>query len=169
MAARSLILMVALSLDCVFEGISTGLEDSVSGVWSMVLAILSHEFVIAFSLGLELVKYNSTKKVLGIGIAYGLTCPFGISIGIIISEVGGEGDSVDILTAVLLSIGAGVFLYVTFFQILQGEVTSHMKAYQMISIVVGFAVMALLSLVPENSDDDDEKFLTTVSEGLALI
>ncbi len=55
----------------------------------MVFAILSYEFVIAFTLGLQLVNYNSSKKVFILSLVYGLTCPIGIAIGTIIYETGG--------------------------------------------------------------------------------
>lgn len=87
----------------------------------MVLAIMSHEFVIAFGLGMELVKHNTTSRTLVLGVIYGLTCPIGVAIGICISEAGSkDSEAVDITTAVLLCLAGGVFLYVTFFHILQG-------------------------------------------------
>ena len=97
------------------------MEDSVGDVWKMVMAIMSHEFVIAFGLGIELVKHNSTMKTLMLAVIYGLTCPIGVTIGILISETGNdESATVDLMSAILICISGGVFLYVTFFQILQG-------------------------------------------------
>lgn len=46
--SRSLILLMALSLDHVFEGLSIGLKRIESDVWSMCIAIIAHEIIIAF-------------------------------------------------------------------------------------------------------------------------
>ena len=59
---RSLILIMALSLHHLFEGMSVGLQHTVTGVFMLLLALLCHETIISFSLGLQFVKCSYTKR-----------------------------------------------------------------------------------------------------------
>ena len=54
-AMRGLLVILALSLHAVFEGIALGLTVSVRSVWYLFLAIASHKFVIAFCVGMQFV------------------------------------------------------------------------------------------------------------------
>ncbi len=103
-ATQSLILLLALSLDCIFEGLSLGLQQTTEGVWKIMIAILSHEVVVAFSLGLQLVRHNSSLRVLFYAFIYGLTVPVGVGIGTAITEAQGGGSNPAItLTSSVLS------------------------------------------------------------------
>ena len=73
--------MAALAIDNVFIGMGLGLRSTNIGVWNMLITILSHELVISFTLGLALVKHNSTKKVLILAAVYSSMCPIGIGVG----------------------------------------------------------------------------------------
>ena len=53
-AIRTFFVVVALSFHSVIEGMTLGLEDDAEGVWMSFLAISLHKFVIAFSVGIEL-------------------------------------------------------------------------------------------------------------------
>ena len=151
---RSLILLLALSLHHVFEGISVGLKHSAGAVWNLTIAILCHEVVISFSLGLQLVKaYKSTKKIVLAAVMCTLMVPIGIAIGMALMETGhGESRGVNIANGILQSLATGVFIYVTFFEILLEEIsheeTSMMKLMWML---VGFVTMALLGIIPEDT------------------
>ena len=54
-AMRGMLVIMALSLHAVFEGIALGLTGSVSSVWYLFLAIASHKFIIAFCIGMQFV------------------------------------------------------------------------------------------------------------------
>lgn len=51
---RGLLVIIALSLHEVLEGLAVGLQKSQSGVLQLFAAIASHKFVISFCVGLEL-------------------------------------------------------------------------------------------------------------------
>ena len=53
-AIRTFFVVAALSFHSVIEGMTLGLEKDGSGIWMSFLAISSHKFVIAFSVGVEL-------------------------------------------------------------------------------------------------------------------
>jgi len=44
-------------------GMALGLMYEVQNVIDLFVAIISHEFIMSFSIGMELVKYNKTKAV----------------------------------------------------------------------------------------------------------
>lgn len=146
-AAKSIVLLLALSVDCVFEGLSLGLQKTAGGVWKMVLAILSHEIVVAFSLGLQLFKHNTPKRTLLMAFVYGLTCPVGIAIGTAIMEGAGQYVNVNLVYGVLLGLTAGVFIFVTFFEILIHEISHDATMINLLAVLVGFGVMAGLMVV----------------------
>ncbi len=57
-STRSIILILALSLHRVFEGMSIGLQQNVQNTGSLFLAVMCHETVIGFSLGLQVCMYT---------------------------------------------------------------------------------------------------------------
>ena len=55
-----------------------------------------------------------------------------------------------IAVGVLQAIAVGTFIYVTFFEILSEELTTHASSLsKVIFVAIGFMLMALLDLVPE--------------------
>ena len=52
---RTVFVVVSLSFHSVLAGLALGLEEDESGVWISFAAIALHKFVIAFSVGIELV------------------------------------------------------------------------------------------------------------------
>lgn len=64
-AIRTFFVVSALSFHSVIEGLTLGLSDEKSGVWLNFEALAMHKFVIAFSVGVELVS----AKVRAIGMA----------------------------------------------------------------------------------------------------
>ncbi len=152
---KTMLLLIGLSLDCVFEGMTLGLQRTTRGVWNMVFAILSHEFVIAFTLGLQLVNYNSPKKVFILSVVYGLTAPIGIAIGTAIYETGGGNNTVDILSGVFQALSGGVFIYCTFLQILATEITHDSPFSNIVAVLFGYGLMCGLAAIPQGDDSDN--------------
>lgn len=148
---RSIILIVALSLHRIFEGMTIGLQSSVHNIWSLFLAVMCHELVIGFSLGLQLVKSRLALRRMSVA---SLICsaimPVGVAVGIVLTELGREGSSLALANGVLQAVAMGTFIYVTFFEILQEELDPHDTSLGKIFFVfAGFVMMALLDLIPE--------------------
>ncbi|ROT68514.1 zinc transporter ZIP1, partial [Penaeus vannamei] len=53
---RSLLLLFALSLHSIFEGMAVGLQDTIDDVVALFLVVIFHKGIIAFSLGLNMVQ-----------------------------------------------------------------------------------------------------------------
>ena len=166
-ATRSMILLIALSADGIFQGLAVGLKRSNQAVWNVFTAIVSHEFVMAFCLGMELVR-ASTSTVKGVvvpAIVYALTPAIGTAIGIGLYEAqgsSGSNDTITLVNGILQSVATGVFLYVAFIGILAEELTVNSRMIKLVMILVGFGLMAGLAAIETPKDDPDSSGTTVM-------
>ena len=74
----------------------------------------------------------------------------GVAIGTLITETGGKSNGLDIANGVLQAISSGTFIYVTFFEILQREISHDNSSIdKLLSVLLGFGVVAGLAAIPE--------------------
>jgi len=158
---RSIVLLMALSLDSVFEGMAVGLKTTTPGVWSLMVAIVAHEIVISFGLGLQLVKHHPRRRVIIIGLVYALMTPLGGTMGAVVMESQGRSPAMDTANGLLQGITAGIFIYVTFFEILNDEFSHGVTSARLAMTVLGFVAMATLKGL-----SNDDVLLPT--EGIVL-
>ena len=112
---------------------------------------MCHETVIGFSLGLEFVRNGwKVHRICLACVLCSLIMPTGCIIGTVISEVGNANSATfDLMNGVLQAIATGTFIYVTFFEILQDEISAHdTDVCKMLSVLAGFLVMAALCTIP---------------------
>jgi len=84
---RSLIMLAALSLHSVFEGLAVGLQRTEEGVLSIFGALILHKCIIAFSIGLNLVQSKlAVKATIFSNAIFCFASPLGIAIGILITD-----------------------------------------------------------------------------------
>ncbi|KAF2904008.1 hypothetical protein ILUMI_02179 [Ignelater luminosus] len=135
---RGLLVVLALSIHELFEGLAVGLESSSSTVWYMFGAVAAHKFVIAFCIGVELVS-TKTKTLLTViyVFTFSIVSALGIGIGIAVSV--DQQDSTALVSTILQGLATGTLLYVVFFEILQKDQTGGLKRY--FAIFVGFSIM----------------------------
>ncbi|KAK2146639.1 hypothetical protein LSH36_593g01018 [Paralvinella palmiformis] len=148
---RSLVLVVALSLHRIFEGMSLGLQHTTHNVWNLFIAVLCHETVIGFGLGLQFVKNGfGLKKMFIASSLCSIIMPVGVAIGTVLVEVGGQSNNLNLVNGILQGISTGTFIYVTFFEILQEEIDPHDTSLsRFFSVLLGFGVMAAMTAIPE--------------------
>lgn len=141
---RGLLIVLALSVHELFEGLAVGLESSPQHVWYMFGAVSAHKLVIAFCIGVELVtaKTNVILSVIYV-FTFAIVSPMGIGIGIGIS--GNESEATEIASTFLQGLATGTLLYVVFFEILQKDRKGGLKQY--LSVLVGFLVMLGLTFL----------------------
>ncbi|XP_069138213.1 zinc transporter ZIP1-like [Argopecten irradians] len=146
---RVVILVIALSIHMIFEGMAIGLQDTTAGMWTLVAALSVHKAVIVFSVGLKLKEIVESNLKIILYIAYlSVVSPIGIAIGIAVTTSGSGDDFVqDKSSGILQSLAAGTFLYVTFFEILQKELANKYSLLKVFLTLVGFAAMAALKLL----------------------
>ncbi|KAK6633787.1 hypothetical protein RUM44_004394 [Polyplax serrata] len=156
---RGFFTVLALSFHAVFEGLAVGLENEVSNVWYLFLAIATHKFVISFCVGVDLVSTRTKNLLIMLYLGtFAFVTPLGIGIGIGLSN-----DSVtsgnELSTLILQGMAAGTLLYVVFFEVLQREKANDQSGIlQLIAIMAGFGVMFALQFA--------SKFLVTDSSML---
>lgn len=142
---RSLLLVFALSLHSIFEGLAIGLQSSVENVMKIFFAVVIHKSIIAFTLGLNLShsKLERNSAIKGI-IFFALTSPLGIILGIVVVDFV-TGMPMMITSCILQGLATGTFLYVTFFEVLPHELNSNEdRMIKMLCLVLGFSVVTIL-------------------------
>ena len=150
---RSIVMMIALALDCIFEGMALGLMYTNVAVWNLFIAIIGHEFIVSFCLGLELVRTQKrTRGVVLSGVFYALTPAIGVAIGIAIFEGPGESD-ISVAIGILQAIATGIFLYCTFIGILAEELADRSRLIQVVMVLLGYLLLAGLALIPDGEDE----------------
>lgn len=119
---RPLMLLTALSLHSVFEGLAIGLQATIDSVLQIFLALTLHKCIVAFSIGLNNVQSHFTLKIICLlNLFFSLMSPIGIGMGIGIGHLSADQLTTDVVTAVLQGIACGTFLYVVFMEILPHE------------------------------------------------
>lgn len=148
---RAIVLLIALSFHRIFEGMSIGLQHTLHNVWNLFVAVMCHETVIGFSLGLQFVRNNwPVRRVIITSLLCSLIMPVGVIAGTLLIELGDTSKAIDITNGVLQSLATGTFIYVTFFEILGEEISPHnMTKIKLFCVFLGFVTMACLSAVPE--------------------
>ena len=83
---RSILVVIALSVHSLFEGMAIGLDTNASGVWMLTGAIAIHAVPIVFCVGTDMLTSGVKKmKLIVYMIILSLNTPIGILIGIIVT------------------------------------------------------------------------------------
>jgi len=145
---RALLLLLALSLHSLFEGLALGLLKSNDTIISIFSALIIHKLVMGFSLGLNLVQSDlSVCSVVGSVTFFSITSPIGAAIGIVLAELY-QTPLAQLVCGSLQAIACGTFLYVTFFEVLPHEMNSGgNRLLKVLSIILGFSFIAVMMLL----------------------
>ena len=119
----------------------------------MFVAIAVHKTVIAFCLGFEMFKSYTTRvwRAVVWMMMFTLAPPLGIVLGIVLTSNNIDETAKSLTSGVLQGVSTGVFLYVTFLEILcsymgQGR-TRDTKLVYFLSAACGFAIMAAVKVL----------------------
>ncbi len=141
------ILMLALSVHSVFEGIATGLAKSEQDVLNMAIAILIHKGAAGSSLGISLVKTfpNNFRLARQLAFVFALATPLGVALGMIVANAG------DVWEVIFNSIAAGSFLYIACTEVIVEEFSIPGNRYwKLLAFLIGAAIITCLWFL----DDD---------------
>ena len=141
---RMYILVIALSLHSIFEGLSVGLLTDVDTLIQLLIALLLHKSILSFALGVKLVDGGMKAGFIIKGIViFAAMAPIGVGVGLAVLTSFSKVASL-FCSGILQGLATGSFLYVTFFEILPEEFTiqSRQKGYKLLSVVVGFLTIA---------------------------
>lgn len=141
---RGLLIVMALSVHELFEGLAVGLEPTASNVWYMFGSVSAHKVVIAFCIGIELIVHKTKSwLVLTYIFVYAIVSPIGIAIGIGLSNAGDSGG-ISVASVLLQGLASGTLLYVIFFEIL----SKHKDGFvQYLAVLFGFFLMFSLKFI----------------------
>ncbi|KAK3858365.1 hypothetical protein Pcinc_035448 [Petrolisthes cinctipes] len=122
----SVMFLVALGTHSVFEGVAVGLQTKADKVLEFAVAVLVHEWVMAFTFGLEVVSSNEVlsrcKKVTYI-LIFTSTIPLGIAVGVGLQNA--PSAHREIVSAVLEAFATGIFIHIIFIEVLAKEFPAH--------------------------------------------
>ncbi|XP_048476428.1 zinc transporter ZIP1 [Rhincodon typus] len=145
-AIRCLVLVLALALHSVFEGLAVGLQEASSKVVETCIALSVHKCIIAFSLTLKLVQSRlKWTVVVSCVLVFAVMSPLGVGVGIAVTE----DSSHQLVRCVLEGVATGTFIYVTFMEILPHELNSpHQRLCKVILLILGFALVTGVLFIP---------------------
>ena len=144
-AIRTIFVVFALSFHSVVEGLALGLEGDSGGVWLNTGATAMHKFVIAFSVGVELLsnKLNILTYTISI-VVFSIAPALGALIGILLTELSFDctfQTKIDLPLQILQGIATGTVLYVVFFEIIpKGKEVGGTGKQHILAMILGFAI-----------------------------
>ncbi|KRY46301.1 Zinc transporter ZIP1 [Trichinella britovi] len=136
---RSLTLLTSIVFHSVLEGLSIGIQTKETAALALFFAVISHKTLIAFSLGLQLVRIHRNRK------KFVCFCVFLFSIA---SPAG-----VVLLFMIFSALSVGTFLYITFFEIIMHELKNEQSnLLKIISMMVGCFLIGILLIMTPHSE-----------------
>ena len=144
-AIRTIFVVFALSFHSVVEGLALGLEGDSGGVWLNTGATAMHKFVIAFSVGVELLSNQLNLLTYTISIVvFSIAPALGALIGILLTELSFDctfQTKIDLPLQILQGIATGTVLYVVFFEIIpKGKEVGGTGKQHILAMILGFAI-----------------------------
>ena len=146
------VLVFVISIHSFIGGLVVGVQESVSDIISVAIAIVAHKWVEAFALGVALVhaKLEGTRTYYVSVVLYSLMTPMGILLGVLLSGLL-TGKPGSVTQAAITSFAAGTFTYIAIIDLLLPEfVSSEDKYYKFCCIVLGFAALTALGVLFES-------------------
>jgi len=152
---RSIVMMLALSIDSVLEGMTIGLKKTVIEVWAIFIGIIVHESVIAFCLGLQLVRlHRRFLPVFLASIVYTLMNPIGVIVATLVYENMESDHRVELANGILQALTSGCFIYIIFYEILEGQINQNTPFSKILATFVGYIFLASFAAIPGSNPYD---------------
>jgi zinc transporter ZupT len=146
---RSFLMVLALSIHSIFEGMAIGLEETEAGVWKLFLAVSIHATAIAFCIGTEMISSGTKKsQIVMYMVVLSIVTPIGVLIGIIVTVHMEQASGEHVLViGMLQGLAGGTLLYITFFEVLARDKLSKYGMSGLVgalAVIVGFTLMAAM-------------------------
>lgn len=152
---RGIVVIAALSLHALLEGLAIGLQYSNANIWYLFVAVSIHSATILFCITLELLLAKTRMRIIFVHILIlSITSPAGIITGLLITlhyDMNTKAKSTAV--AFLEGLSAGTLLYITFFEVLNRE--KERRVYRLrraVCILAGFGLMAILQCISISSN-----------------
>ena len=148
-----MVLVLALSMHAIFEGIALGLTKDFSATLNIMLALMCHKVPAAMSLGSSITKnfaeVHEKKKGIFLLLIFALATPIGITTGLVL-------QGADTLVEVVFnSFAGGTFIYIAASEVIVEEFSlpDRYKWVQYFSFLCGIGMITAMWLL-EVADDD---------------
>lgn len=146
------ILLASLFLHSLFEGMAVGVETQAQTVIGLIGAVLIHKCAIALTLGSRLIsQYVPLKKGIVFAVLLAVGTPLGVVLGTgLQAEL--TGTTLLVVVATIQALATGIFLYITFAEILFEELKKKkdMK-YKIPCIVLGIVIIGSATLLHDHT------------------
>jgi len=133
-------LILAMGVHAIFEGLALGLLSDFAGFLGFLLAIVFHKWAECMAVGISFLKNNVPIVNTLIALAaFSALTPLGIVAGIFFSDTGSK------FKAILLGISGGTFLYIAIAEILSEEFNTKKNIVaRYVAYVTGTSVMIIV-------------------------
>ena len=117
---RFMLLYLSVSIHSVFEGMALGLQADRMRIFHLFFAIIFHEALVGLSVGITMARQQFTlMRSVKYVLLFSLSVPVGILIGLVVQQTPGTGGA--IASAILQSLATGIFIHVTFLELVPSE------------------------------------------------
>lgn len=138
------VLMIALSVHSIFEGLALGLATTEAACMNMVIAILVHKGAAGSSLGISLIKtfpdnFRLCRQCVFI---FAIATPLGVVLGMILANAG------EVYDVIFSSLAAGTFVYIAASEVIVEEfsVPGH-RYWKLLAFLIGGAMITCLYFI----------------------
>ena len=137
-------LVIALSMHAIFEGIALGLTKTMSTTINLMLALILHKPAAAISLGVSIqknfVEQGEEKKGILLLVLFAVATPIGVMFGMALQH------SSDMVEVVFNCFAGGTFLYISASEVIVEEFSmpDRYKVAQFIAFLAGMMLITSL-------------------------
>lgn len=143
---RLVVLYFAISIHSLFEGMALGLQTEHLRIFHLFFAILFHEALVAFSVGITMTRQRMAfSRAVKAILLFSTAVPLGILLGLVVQQAPGTAGT--IVSAIFQSISAGIFIHVTFLELLPAELNDPKDRLAKVAFhFIGFISLALVTI-----------------------
>ena len=143
---RAWVFFVALSIHSIMDGLSLGAERDINNFYAILIAVLAHKAFDGIALGIPVyLAQLPPLATWGSLLVCAFMTPLGIGIGWGAVE-GSTGKQATLASAIIVSISAGSFLYISMMELLPAALhDGRLLPHKFFAFVVGFTGMGVLA------------------------
>jgi zinc transporter ZupT len=145
-ALRAWVFFIALSIHSIMDGLSLGAKKDLKSFYAVLVAVLAHKAFDGIALGVPVyLAQMSPLATWGTLLVCAFMTPLGIGISWAAVE-SAEGSQATLASAIIVSISAGSFLYISMMELLPASLhDGRLLPHKLLSFVLGFTGMAILA------------------------
>lgn len=137
------ILMIALSVHSIFEGIALGLQNELGPFINLMVSILMHKFAESMSISIAMQKSGfEFRKLFMFILLFSFATPLGTLMGVLLNGLD------ELVNIIFMSLAGGSFVYVSCSELIVEEFSlPGNRWWKLLSFVIGAVFIGLLLLL----------------------